>query len=101
MKKFTFSILLLIAFKLTAYSTPGDTTWINAFTNDYHNWATVNYTSVTFPDTSIHFEKILMKYTIGCPAAGCDPWDRLGWVKLYSDTAAGSGYEIARIVTPY
>jgi len=25
-----------------------------------------------------------MYYTIGCPAAGCDPWDRLGWVKVYN-----------------
>ncbi len=101
MKNITFAVLLLVAVKLSAVSAPGDTTWVNAFTNDYHNWATVNYASVTFPDTTHHYEKILMKYTIGCPPGGCDPWDRLGWVKLYTDTAAGSGYEIARIVTPY
>lgn len=101
MKKIILLFLLLLAFSLPAYSAPGDTTWITAFDQDYHNWATVNYRSVTFPDTNIHFEKILMKYTIGCPAAGCDPWDRLGWVKLFTDTSSGAGYEIARIITPY
>jgi len=101
MKNFTLSILFLFTLQFVTFSAPGDTTWVNAYTNDFHNWATVNYTSVTFPDTTHHYEKILMKYTIGCPPAGCDPWDRLGWVKLYTDTATGAGYEIARIVTPY
>ncbi|MBN8586337.1 MAG: T9SS type A sorting domain-containing protein [Ignavibacteria bacterium] len=100
MKKFTFAVIIyFISNSLSA--APGDTTWVNAYTNDFHNWATVNYASVTFPDTTQHFEKILMKYTIGCPTAGCDPWDRLGWVRLYTDTATGAGYEIGRIITPY
>lgn len=100
MKKFI-GLVFLFIIHLQLTSAPGDTTWITAFDQDYHNWATVNYNSVTFPDTNIHFGKILMKYTIGCPAAGCDPWDRLGWVKLYTDTSTGAGYEIARIITPY
>mgnify|MGYP001193140363 FL=1 len=101
MRNFTIAAILFLAVNSFVLSSPGDTTWLTAYDQDYHNWATVNYTSVTFPDTSNHYEKILMKYTIGCPAAGCDPWDRLGWVKLYTDTATGEGYEIARIVTPY
>ena len=40
-----------------------------------------------------------MYYTIGCPAAGCDPWDRIGSIKLYKDTL--TNYELARVITPY
>ena len=29
-----------------------------------------------------------------------DPWDRLGWVKVYDDPDSIS-YEIARVITPY
>ncbi len=101
MKKITIATSLLFAIMCSAVASPGDTTWVTAFNQSYHNWATVNYSTVTFPDTTHHYEKILMKYTIGCPAAGCDPWDRLGWIKLYTDTATGQGYEIGRVVTPY
>ncbi len=101
MRKLYTLLFVLMVFVSRLYSSPGDTTWITAYDQDFHNWATVNYASVIFPDTANHYEKILMKYVIGCPAAGCDPWDRIGWVKLYTDTATGEGFEIARIVTPY
>ena len=101
MKRILLAAFLILVFTGITKTSPGDTTWVTAYTNDFHNWATVNYASVTMPDTTHHWEKILMKYTISCPPGGCDPWDRLGWVKLYTDTSTGAGFEIARIVTPY
>lgn len=103
LKRITLSIFTLIFLfsyqKL--YSAPGDTTWITAFDQEYHNWADMHYKSITLPDTNHHWEKIIMTYKIGCPAAGCDPWDRVGWLRLFQDTTNNIYYEIARIVTPY
>lgn len=83
----------------TAKSATGDTTWVTTFNQNFQNWADVHYGNFLLPDTNTHFKKILMYYTIGCPSAGCDPWDRLGWIKLYVDT--NTNYEIARVITPY
>lgn len=96
------ALLFLILFFLIinkSYSAPGDTTWVTTFNQNFQNWADVHYANFTLPDTNTHYKQILMYYTIGCPAAGCDPWDRLGWIKLYVDST--TNYEIARVITPY
>lgn len=80
-------------------SAPGDTTWVTTFNQNFQNWADVHYGNFTLPDTNTHYKQILMYYTIGCPPAGCDPWDRLGWIRLYQDSVIN--YEIARVITPY
>ena len=81
------------------YAAPGDTTWVTTFNHNFQNWADVHHGNFTLPDTNTHYKQILMYYTIGCPSSGCDPWDRLGWIKLYVDSS--TNYEIARIITPY
>lgn len=83
--------------KLTA--APGDTTWVTTFNQNFQNWADIHYQNFLLPDTTTHYKQIMMYYTIGCPAAGCDPWDRLGWIQLYKDSL--TKYEIARVITPY
>jgi len=95
-----FTSALLILFPGNVKADPGDTTWVTTFNQEFQNWATVHKDTFQLPDTNTRYQKILMFYTIGCPAAGCDPWDRLGWIKIYkaNDTI---NYEIARIVTPY
>jgi len=93
-----FLLVMLTSVNLS-YSAPGDTTWVTTFDQNFQNWADVHYANFTLPDTNTHYKQILMYYTIGCPAAGCDPWDRLGWVKLYIDS--NTNYEIQRIITPY
>lgn len=100
-KKATFAVAILICIirMQSAYSASGDTTWVTTFNQNFQNWADVHYGNFLLPDTNTHYKKIMMFYTIGCPFAGCDPWDRLGWIKLYVDT--NTNYEIARIVTPY
>ncbi len=101
----TFPLTILTLTLLTFSSNylkadPGDTTWVMTFNQEYHNWAEVHRDTFQLPSSNISYEKILMFYTIGCPAAGCDPWDRLGWVKVYNDPDSTS-YEIARVITPY
>ncbi|MEO8447344.1 MAG: peptide-N-glycosidase F-related protein [bacterium] len=83
----------------SSVAAPGDTTWVTTFNQQFQNWADVHYNNFTLPDTTAHYKQILLYYTIGCPSAGCDPWDRLGWIKLYPDT--NTSFEIARVITPY
>ncbi len=93
-KKSVYILLLLLIFTVSiSYSSPGDTTWVTTFNQNFQNWADVHYNNFQLPDTNTHYRQILMYYTIGCPAAGCDPWDRLGWIKLYVDST--TNYEIA------
>jgi len=94
---FIFSAMFIPYKNISA--SPGDTVWVDTFNNEFHNWANVHYKKFLFPDTNQHFSKILMFYKIGCPSAGCDPWDRLGWIKINIDSI--TNYEIARLVTPY
>lgn len=98
-----FGRFLTVVVLLMLY-TPGrssaDTTWVTTFNQNFQNWADVHYANFNLPSTSSYqYQKILMYYTIGCPGAGCDPWDRLGWIRLYTDST--TSYEIARIITPY
>jgi hypothetical protein len=79
---------------------PGDTTWVHTYHEDFINWATPHDSTFTFPDTTVHYSKVVLFYKIGCPAApgDCDPWDRLGYLKMQH---GADWYEIARVVTPY
>jgi len=97
---FIFTLTLLAIFPTNLKADPGDTTWVMTYNQEYQNWATVHRDTFQLPGTGTSYSEILMYYTIGCPAAGCDPWDRLGWVKVYNDPDSTS-YEIARIITPY
>jgi len=97
---FIFTLTLLTIFPTNLKADPGDTTWVMTYNQEFQNWATVHRDTFQLPSTSTSYCQILMYYTIGCPSAGCDPWDRLGWVKVYNDPDSTS-YEIARIITPY
>lgn len=100
---FLFSAVMVFAMMITSAtnnSARADTTWVTTFNQQFQNWADVHYANFTLPATSnFQYSKILMYYTIACPAAGCDPWDRLGWIRLYVDST--TNYEIARVITPY
>ena len=97
---FIFILTLIAVSPIDLIADPGDTTWVMTYNQEYHNWATVHRDTFQLPGTNTHYNKILMYYTIGCPSAGCDPWDRLGWVAVYNDPDSTS-YEIARVITPY
>lgn len=104
-------IILLIGIASPAMAAPGDSTWVRTFDHDFYNWATPHDATFTFPDASIDYSQILLFYQIQCPypPGSCDPWDRLGWVRVLHDTdrvlPGGDReiieYEIARIVTPF
>lgn len=94
-----------------AVATPGDTTWVRTYDQDFYNWATPHVATFTLPGTATHWRQILLRYTIGCPPspADCDPWDRIGHLRVMHDTgqidSTGAPiiepFEIARVITPY
>lgn len=53
---------------------------------------------VVMPDSSLKYEKVLMHYSLNQPPGGWDPWDRIGYVRVYTAT---DSFEIGRIMTPY
>ncbi|MCB9466156.1 MAG: T9SS type A sorting domain-containing protein [Candidatus Eisenbacteria bacterium] len=89
----------------------GDVTWVQTWQQDFINWADPHVATFTFPDGSVPFHKATLHFTIGCPdaPADCDPWDRLGVLKILHDTGEVDEFgdpilepfEIARYVTPY
>ncbi len=85
--------------------TPRDSTWVMTFDHDFYNWATPHEDTFTFPPLTEQFAQVLLHYTIECPTApgDCDPWDRLGYLKVLHEEPdlSATEYEIARIVTPY
>ena len=113
----------LVLFTFSAFSSPGDTTWVNTYNQEYFNWATTHQDTFNFPTEEKDYAKVILHYRIECPQAGCDPWDRLGNIKVRVptgimdsnvagiDTLTGDttwnvfevveSYEIARIITPY
>ncbi|MFQ6105334.1 MAG: peptide-N-glycosidase F-related protein [Candidatus Glassbacteria bacterium] len=104
-------LLLVMAIVTPAYASEGDTTWVRTFDHDFYNWATAHIDTFTFPDTTVHFKKVLLFYTIGCPSepGDCDPWDRLGYLQVLHNTGEMDSlgqpilepFEIARVITPY
>lgn len=45
------------------------------------------------------FDNIIANLDIGCPAGGCDPWDRISGIEVKGHN--GEWYEIIRYITPY
>jgi hypothetical protein len=96
--------VVLLTFCGPAAADDRDTTWVMTFDHDFYNWATPHVQTFAFPPSGA-WSEILLFYTIECPEApgDCDPWDRLGHVRVISHDSTGAEvhYEIARIVTPY
>ncbi|MGB3017353.1 MAG: hypothetical protein WBC65_06060, partial [Ignavibacteria bacterium] len=78
-KGFMLAAIVLMALCLSfvvSKNSKADTTWVTTFNQNFQNWADVHYGTYVLPNTStFQYSKILMYYTIGCPSAGCDPWD--------------------------
>lgn len=103
MKKLYAGLFAFFAVLNFASANPGDTTWVQAnnVRLDYFN----NFdTTVTFPDGSKSYRKVLMEFTLGsyaCPAGTqyCHQWDYT--VLNYVMTPAGDTVEISRLITPF
>ncbi|MGC4118512.1 MAG: peptide-N-glycosidase F-related protein [Myxococcales bacterium] len=67
------------------------------------NQRTVDRTA-SFPTTGA-YSRILLHLTLACPAGGCDPWDRLGWIAAVTSRGQNGApdtlVELARFITPF
>jgi hypothetical protein len=73
MKKFLFCYFIFLS--LFSFANPGDTTTVRTHNASHWNWYGSIDTWTQFPDTSYHYRKIILKYKLGCPSAGCSDWD--------------------------
>ena len=81
-------------------------TRILTFDEEFINWATPHVQEFAFPTTPALYEQVLLNITIGCPGppGDCDPWDRLGHLRIVHTEPGDSTEthtEIARFITPY
>lgn len=71
-------ILILLIFSSIAvslFALPGDTLVVKSHNKVDQVWYG-NYDRLAhFPTAGKSFQKIVMKYTLGCPASGCSDWD--------------------------
>jgi hypothetical protein len=96
-----FFIVLLISAK--SFSSPGDTTWVQAHNNVQLDWYNNFDASVSFPNGSVTYRKIIMIFTLGkysCPGNPqyCGDWDYTVQNFLMTPTDT---FELARLITPY
>lgn len=91
----------------SAFAAPGDTTVIRTHNEALWDWYGARDSLLTF-DNEKTYQKILMKYTLGCPSSGCSEWDyttAIYAMKQVDMDSAGSPiyerFELTRIITPY
>ena len=78
MKYIYFAIITSILFlniPKVSLAGQGDTIKILAHQNVLWDWYGSKDKWVKFPKDTTRFEKIIMKYTLGCPSTGCSQWD--------------------------
>ncbi len=115
LKKIYFSVLILAFHNLVAFSGPGDTTVIQAHQRTELSWYDNYDTTVTFPDGSLTYRKVIMEFTLGkyaCPGYNpntpgegpgqtgwCADWDYD--IHLIACVPGGDTIELGRLITPY
>ncbi|MFZ4796677.1 MAG: peptide-N-glycosidase F-related protein [Bacteroidia bacterium] len=73
--KNTFYLIILLLFINSLKAANGDTTKIKSFDNFHMNRYGNFDTWVKFPDGAKKYQKIIMKYTLGCTSNGQCEWD--------------------------
>jgi hypothetical protein len=98
-------ILASLASFAQAQPNQPDTTRVMTFNEEFINWADPHIQQFAFPSNPERFSQVLLYMTLGCPTApgDCDPWDRLGHLRIIHEDPPGveTHIEIARFITPY
>ncbi|HBH07593.1 MAG TPA: hypothetical protein DDX92_13420 [Flavobacteriales bacterium] len=85
-----------------SFAAPGDTISISSHQNTHWDWNGNFYDTVVFPPDTTSYAKILMVYTLGCPAIGCSDWDYTTRITVFDPSAdTMPEIELTRIITPY
>jgi len=105
-------LILLLTFSglfFMASAAPGDTTRVRAHNATHMNWYGNFDRRAAFPTGQQTYQKILLRYTMGCPSSGCSEWDYTTRVFVMRPTGqvdtAGNPVkeeiELCRVITPY
>lgn len=92
-------LICLLAFSISAFANPGDTTKVIAQDHRDMVWFGSYDDLAVFPDGSKTYSQILMHYTMGCSSAGCSDWDYTTRIQLMHQTGVMDS-TIASIDTP-
>lgn len=106
------NLILLLTFSglfFMASATPGDTVRVRAHNATHMNWYGNFDRRAGFPTGTQTYQKILLRYTMGCPSSGCSEWDYTTRVFVMRPTGqvdtAGNPVkeeiELCRVITPY
>lgn len=99
----------LISLSLLSFAAPGDTTRVRAHDATHLNWYGNFDKRAGFPGTGQTYQKILLRYTMGCPSSGCSEWDYTTRVFALHPTGQTDTngapikeeIELCRVITPY
>ncbi len=115
MKKIYLAILSLISCSLVAHADEGDTTVVVSHHERQLPWYNNYDTTVTFPDGSLSYRKVMMEFELGkYMCEGYDPSNpgedslQTGWcgdwdydVHVIACTPTGDTLELGEFITPY
>lgn len=109
MKKTAFFSLFFCFFSLMALAGAGDTVTVRVHDRTHMNWYGSFDKKALFPPGDQSFRKAWLYFTIGCPDAGCSPWDYTTkiFVRRHTGVLDTAGkeiiedVEISRYITPY
>lgn len=99
----------LLGLYMGAVASPGDTVRVRAHNATHMNWYGNFDQRADFPPAGQTYQKILLRYTMGCPSSGCSEWDYTTRVFVLRPTGqvdtAGNPIkeeiELCRVITPY
>lgn len=102
MKKLLTLLSVLFCISSIGVSAPGDTIRVEGKKEIHWNWAGNFRDTLQFP-TSGTFQKVRLRYILGCPSIGCSEWDYKTNIEVWDTLPDGSPdrTEICRIITPY
>lgn len=107
--KHTILFLFLSGLFFGASAGPGDTLRVRAHNATHMNWYGNFDRKAGFPTGTQTYQKILLRYTMGCPSSGCSEWDYTTRVFVMRPTGQNDSLgnpvkeeiELCRVITPY
>ena len=80
-------VIFFISFNsLQLKANTGDTLVVHGFSNFLHQSCNTGRGTFLFPNDTISYYRILLKYQLSCPVGGCDIYDRIATLKVLKPT---------------
>src|SRR5687768_4779559 len=80
------NFMLVMIFSQSVFAGQGDTTRVTTHSNVHWSWYANHDAWGVFPPDTVRYEKVLLHYILGCPAAGCSDWDYTTKIEILKHT---------------